>query len=150
MVEVVHAQLAHQQPVQADRNRILLSDLSFTVNDAPASVDLTQADALVARFDHGDLVAQACQRFADYADLCFERFGDRVKHWITLNEPWEHAMMGHFLGEHAPGMHSPWTYFKVAHHELLGHGMATLVILLMEALIGAILQHQVMQLIQIL
>lgn len=34
-------------PVQADRNRILLSDLSFTVNDEPASVDLTQADALV-------------------------------------------------------------------------------------------------------
>ena len=62
--------------------------------------------------------------FADYAEVVVKSLGDRVKHWITLNEPWEHAMMGHFLGEHAPGMTNPWTYFKVAHHELLGHGMA--------------------------
>jgi beta-glucosidase len=32
--------------------------------------------------------------------------------------------MGHFLGEHAPGIKNPWTYFRVAHHELLGHGLA--------------------------
>ena len=62
--------------------------------------------------------------FADYAELVVKTLGDRVKHWITLNEPWEHAMFGHFLGEHAPGKHSPWLYFKVAHHQLLGHGLA--------------------------
>ena len=62
--------------------------------------------------------------FADYAELVVKTLGDRVKHWITLNEPWEHAMMGHFLGDHAPGITNPWTYFKVAHHELLGHGLA--------------------------
>ncbi|MBN1582656.1 MAG: beta-glucosidase [Anaerolineae bacterium] len=62
--------------------------------------------------------------FADYAEIVVKSLGDRIKHWITLNEPWEHAMMGHFLGEHAPGVRNPWTYFKVAHHELLGHGMA--------------------------
>lgn len=64
------------------------------------------------------------QYFADYAKLVTETLGDRVKDWITLNEPWEHAMLGHFLGEHAPGIKNPWTYFKVAHHELLGHGLA--------------------------
>lgn len=62
--------------------------------------------------------------FADYSRLVIQALGDRVKDWITLNEPWEHAMFGHFLGEHAPGIKNPRTYFKVAHHELLGHGLA--------------------------
>jgi beta-glucosidase len=62
--------------------------------------------------------------FADYVEVVVNSLGDRVKHWITLNEPWEHAMMGHFLGDHAPGVRNPWTYFRVAHHELLGHGLA--------------------------
>ncbi|HOU12065.1 MAG TPA: GH1 family beta-glucosidase [Anaerolineae bacterium] len=62
--------------------------------------------------------------YADYAEVVVKVLGDRVKHWITLNEPWEHAMFGHFLGEHAPGKRSPWAYFRVAHHELLGHGLA--------------------------
>ncbi|AZN43140.1 GH1 family beta-glucosidase [Paenibacillus albus] len=67
---------------------------------------------------------ETAQYFAEYAGLVVQRLGDRVKDWITLNEPWEHAMMGHFLGEHAPGIRNPWTYFKVAHHQLLGHGLA--------------------------
>jgi len=62
--------------------------------------------------------------FADYAEVVVKSLGDRVKHWITLNEPWEHAFFGYFVGEHAPGETNPWAYFKVAHHELLGHGMA--------------------------
>ena len=61
--------------------------------------------------------------YADYAKLMIERFGDRVKDWITLNEPWEHAFFGHFVGEQAPGMKNPFAYFKAAHHELLGHGL---------------------------
>ena len=35
--------------------------------------------------------------------LCFERFGDRVKYWITLNEPWEVAIPGYCRGQTAPG-----------------------------------------------
>lgn len=62
--------------------------------------------------------------FADYAEVVVCRLGDRVKDWITLNEPWEHAALGHLLGEHAPAHHNPWTYLKVAHHQLLGHGLA--------------------------
>ena len=67
---------------------------------------------------------RAAYDFADYVEVVVKRLGDRVKHWITLNEPWEHAMMGHLLGEHAPGKRSPWLYFRVAHHELLAHGLA--------------------------
>ena len=62
--------------------------------------------------------------FADYAEFVVKSLGDRVKHWITLNEPWEHAALGYLLGEHAPGKRNPWTYLKVAHHQLLGHGLA--------------------------
>jgi len=62
--------------------------------------------------------------FADYVEVVLKSLGDRVKHWITLNEPWEHAFFGYFVGEHAPGEHNPWKYFRVAHHELLGHGLA--------------------------
>lgn len=62
--------------------------------------------------------------FADYAEVVAKSLGDRVKNWITLNEPWEHAALGHLLGYHAPGRHNPFAYFKVAHHQLLGHGLA--------------------------
>lgn len=41
--------------------------------------------------------------FLDYAELCFDMFGDRVKKWITINEPWVIAILGHALGTHAPG-----------------------------------------------
>lgn len=39
--------------------------------------------------------------------LCFERFGDRVKYWITLNEPWEVAIPGYCRGQTAPGHKDP-------------------------------------------
>lgn len=61
--------------------------------------------------------------FAEYAQLMIERFGDRVKDWITFNEPWEHAFMGYFIADQAPGEANPFAYFKAAHHELLGHGL---------------------------
>ncbi len=74
---------------------------------------------------YGGFAGRECASyFADYAEIVVKNLGDRVKNWITLNEPWEHAALGHFLGEHAPGIRNPWTYFKVAHHQLLGHGLA--------------------------
>ncbi|MCP4603533.1 MAG: beta-glucosidase [Proteobacteria bacterium] len=62
--------------------------------------------------------------FSDYAETMARNLGDRVKNWITLNEPWMFTMLGYMLGMHAPGKMNPWKYFKAVHHSMLGHGMA--------------------------
>jgi beta-glucosidase len=63
-------------------------------------------------------------RFADYAAQIADALGDRVRHWSTLNEPWCAAFEGNMSGRHAPGIKSPVTAVRVAHHLLLGHGLA--------------------------
>ncbi|HWD38511.1 MAG TPA: GH1 family beta-glucosidase [Fimbriimonas sp.] len=62
--------------------------------------------------------------FGDYADVVFKALGDRVKHWITLNEPWCHAYLGNGAGVHAPGNKSETLPYQVGHGLLLGHGEA--------------------------
>lgn len=59
--------------------------------------------------------------FAQYADVCFSRFGDRVKRWITLNEPWVVAILGYGQGIFAPGRISNSEPYLVGHHLLLAH-----------------------------
>jgi beta-glucosidase len=63
-------------------------------------------------------------RFADYATVVADRLGDRVPTFTTLNEPWCSAFLGHASGVHAPGITDDATAILVAHHLLLGHGMA--------------------------
>lgn len=41
--------------------------------------------------------------FANFANTSFHHFGDRVKKWVTINEPWTIAYMGYGTGTHAPG-----------------------------------------------
>jgi beta-glucosidase len=62
--------------------------------------------------------------FADYAQLAFDRLGDRVPTWITLNEPWCSAILGYGKGEHAPGICDYTRAYQAAHHLLLAHGSA--------------------------
>ena len=62
--------------------------------------------------------------FGDYAETVFRALGDRVKMWITLNEPWCHAWLGNAEGIHAPGNRSPELAYKVGHGLILGHGEA--------------------------
>ncbi|KAH7237982.1 family 1 glycoside hydrolase [Fusarium solani] len=51
-------------------------------------------------------VEESQKDFERYARLCYERFGDRVKHWITLNEPWIVSIFGYATGSNAPGRSS--------------------------------------------
>ena len=62
--------------------------------------------------------------FVDYTEAVALRLGDRVRHWITHNEPWVHAWVGHGWGVHAPGRKSESDALATAHHLLLSHGLA--------------------------
>ena len=74
--------------------------------------------------------------FRDYAELCYKEFGDRVKHWITLNEPWSYSYGGYASGVLAPARCSGWQHLNciagdsgpapslVSHHQLLSHAAA--------------------------
>ncbi|KAK6156426.1 hypothetical protein DH2020_010674 [Rehmannia glutinosa] len=64
--------------------------------------------------------------FAIYAETCFSSFGDRVKIWITINEPLQTAVNGYGTGFCAPGRrgHSSSEPYLVAHHQLLAHAEA--------------------------
>ncbi|XP_021804234.1 cyanogenic beta-glucosidase-like, partial [Prunus avium] len=84
----------------------------------------------------GFLSPKIVDHFRAYAKLCFENFGDRVKHWITLNEPYTFSIHGYAYGSHAPGRCSAWQKlnctggdsatepYLVTHHQLLAHAAA--------------------------
>jgi beta-glucosidase len=65
------------------------------------------------------------EAFVEYVEAVSARLGDRVSHWITHNEPWVVAWLGHGLGVHAPGRTSSRDALAAAHHVLLSHGWAT-------------------------
>ena len=62
--------------------------------------------------------------FADYAGIVSNHFTDRVNVIFTHNEPWITAILGYFLGQHAPGIKNPAVGIKALHHLLLSHGLA--------------------------
>ncbi len=68
------------------------------------------------------------EAFAGYTDVVTRRLGDRVKHWITLNEPWSSAFLGYRVGLHAPGRTSTKDALQAAHSLLLAHGTAVPII----------------------
>ncbi len=70
-------------------------------------------------------VRDTAERFADYAQICFRELGDSIDMWITMNEPWCSAVLGYYIGRHAPGRHSLSDAWAAGHHLLLGHGKAT-------------------------
>ncbi|XP_061342184.1 non-cyanogenic beta-glucosidase-like [Gastrolobium bilobum] len=84
----------------------------------------------------GFLSSRIVQDFQDYADLCFDRFGDRVKLWVTLNEPWLYSNGGYAQGTTAPGRctgpsclggNSGTEPYIVSHNQILAHAAAVTV-----------------------
>jgi len=57
--------------------------------------------------------------FGHYASFCVKTFGDRVKHWIVLNEPMAFTGAGYFLGVHAPGRKGLSNFLAATHHAAL-------------------------------
>jgi len=69
-------------------------------------------------------VRDTVDAFCEYVTAVADRLGDRVKHWITHNEPWVVSWVGHGWGHHAPGRTSDADALATAHHLLLSHGRA--------------------------
>lgn len=62
--------------------------------------------------------------FADYARQAFDRLGDRVRFWITLNEPWVIVTRGYIDGAHPPGVQDRVMAYRAAHNLLRAHAYA--------------------------
>ena len=76
--------------------------------------------------DEGGWTARSTvDAFEEYTDVITRALGDRVKTWVTINEPWCISVLGYVNGEHAPGIKDDWPKaLSAAHHVLLGHGRA--------------------------
>ena len=61
--------------------------------------------------------------FLQYSQAVMEYLGDRVRHWITLNEPYCAAFLGNYEGRQAPGLHDFSTALRVAYYLYVGHGL---------------------------
>lgn len=62
--------------------------------------------------------------YADYADQCFQLFGDRVKHWFTFNEPIVPVEGGYLYDFHYPNVVDFKRAATVAYHTMLAHALA--------------------------
>lgn len=82
--------------------------------------DLPQAMQDIGGWTNPDMPGYFC----DYARLIFERFAGRVKHWITLNEPYCAAFLGYYEGRMAPGIRDFSSALLAAYHMYIGHGLA--------------------------
>ena len=82
----------------------------------------------------GWISEETAYAFAAYADICFGAFGDRVKIWTTLNEPWTFINLGYVEGVFAPGRcsdrnrcaggDSSTEGYIAAHNALIAHATA--------------------------
>ena len=82
--------------------------------------DLPQALQDAGGWPNRDIVAA----FGEYAALMGRTLGDRVRHWITFNEPFAFIVIGHVFGMHAPGIMNPEQAFQASPHVNLAHGEA--------------------------
>ena len=73
-------------------------------------------------------IRSTADAFAEYADVITRALGDRVKNWITFNEPACSAWQGYDNGEHAPGIRDLSKAVPASHHLLLAHGLAVPII----------------------
>ncbi len=90
-------------------------------------VTLFHWDYPLALFHRGGWLNRASvDWFGEFAQVVARRLGDRVQHWMTLNEPQCFLGLGHSSGQHAPGIrYSRPDVLRATHHALVAHGRAT-------------------------
>lgn len=100
-------------------NELLANDIIPWVTlyhwDLPAALEFEM---------NGWLGEEICDAFAEYANVCFAHFGDRVKNWITVNESWVVAILGYGHGVFAPGKVSKDYPYLAAHNLIKAHAKA--------------------------
>ncbi|CAB4619123.1 MAG: beta-glucosidase [Actinobacteria bacterium] len=64
------------------------------------------------------------QPFADYAFEVGKHFGNRIKFWAPLNEPWVFSWLGYGTGAHAPGRKNFDDAIRASHHTVVAHNLA--------------------------
>jgi len=57
--------------------------------------------------------------FSEYVQVCSRAFGDKVKHWMVLNEPTVFTVLGYLQGRHAPGRKGLGNFLPAVHHAAL-------------------------------
>ncbi|MDF2538661.1 MAG: beta-glucosidase [Herbinix sp.] len=89
-------------------------------------VTLFHWDLPQAIYDRGGWMnREIADWFADYVRIVVEHLSDRVKYWMTTNEPQCHILIGHANGRHAPGDQvGNREAFTMMHHIHLAHGKA--------------------------
>lgn len=73
-------------------------------------------------------VRSTAEAFIEYTEAVAQALGDRVKNWITINEPAVVAWIGNDTGEHAPGYKDMKRAIPVSFHIMLAHGWAVQII----------------------
>ncbi|HMK70239.1 MAG TPA: GH1 family beta-glucosidase [Xanthobacteraceae bacterium] len=72
----------------------------------------------------GWLQRDIAEKFADYARVVARRLADRVRHWAMFNEANVHALFGHGIGSHAPGLTGLANVLAAIHHQNLAQAQA--------------------------
>ncbi|BDQ12781.1 GH1 family beta-glucosidase [Sediminibacterium sp. TEGAF015] len=57
--------------------------------------------------------------FTRYVQVCVKEFGDKVKHWIVLNEPMGFTSLGYMIGKHAPGKMGLSNFLPAVHNAVM-------------------------------
>jgi beta-glucosidase len=77
--------------------------------------DLPQALELKGGWTNREIVTW----FTEFTTVCAKNFGNRVKHWMVMNEPSVFTGAGYFLGIHAPGRTGLKSFLPAIHHAVL-------------------------------
>jgi beta-glucosidase len=86
--------------------------------------DLPQALELKGGWCHRGIIFA----FEEYVRICVKEYGDKVKHWIVMNEPFGFTSLGYMLGVHAPGKFGLSYFLPAVHHAVLAQAEGARVI----------------------